>query len=515
MDKPLKRMDTPVSVIEQPKWGLYFPDPPATGSELLTLPLPDSVCVPLQQHTGAEAIPIVSPGEHVLTGQPIAEIRDGTLGARLHAPLSGTVSRIHDAAVPGRRNSLCVYIDSDGRDERWQGYPSHRNPLRLATRDLRQAVIDGGIVGLGGATFPAGVKLNRGSGVDTLILNGAECEPVISCDDALMANDSELMLLGAQIMMRILEADKCIIAIKQGMDTSLRTIKAALATLEDDRFHIALVPPVYPVGGEAQLIQILTGREIPAGGLPWDSGAICQNVATATAVARQLRSGEPQISRIVTVTGKGVCNPGNYLVRIGTPVTQLIAAADGYSQHTADQLIMGGPMMGVRFTDDSLPVTKACNCVYVPGADELPGKPGEKPCIRCGDCASVCPVNLQPQLLLQTLKTSDFEKLGTLGLPDCIECGCCDYVCPSHIPLTRHFIDGKQSLWEIAAEKRRAEKAGHRISERELRQQRDAEHHQHILEKQIEAVVDSEGAKQELQALLQRTTRKKDNKSQQ
>jgi len=503
-------MTVPVVVVAQPDWGIRFPERPTAGGELQILPLPSSVCVPLQQHTGAEAIPVVQPGEHVLTGQPIAEIRDHTLGAKLHAPISGTVTRIQSSAVPGRRESLSVFIESDGRDERWPNYLSRDNPLRLSTRELRQAVFEGGIVGLGGATFPAGVKLNPGSGVDILILNGAECEPIISCDEALMSNESPLMLLGAQIMLRILEADECIIAIKQGMDASFQAIKEALEKLQDDRFRIALVPPVYPIGGEAQLIQMLTDREMPSGGLPWDCGAICQNVATAAAVARQLTSGEPLISRIVTVTGKGVLNPGNFLARIGTPISELVAAAGGYSEQAAGSLVMGGPMMGIRLPGDSLPVTKACNCIYAPGIDELANKPAEKPCVRCGDCATVCPVNLMPQLLLQTLKVSDYERLGQLGLPDCIDCGCCDFVCPSDIPLTRHFIDARQNLWEISFEKRRAEKAARRISEREMRQKRDTDRREQSFEDQIHAVTDTEAAKQKLEALLQRVNQKAD-----
>ncbi len=503
-------MSAPVSVAAQPAWGLRFGDQPANPGELQTLPLPHSVCVPLQQHTGTEALPVVQPGEHVLTGQPIAEIRDRALGAKLHAPVSGTVTQICRSAVPGRKDCQSIYIESDGRDKRWPGYSGHTNPLRLATTELRQAVIEGGVVGLGGATFPAGVKLNPGSGVDTLILNGAECEPVISCDEALMTNDSAQMLLGAEIMLRILEADKCIIAIKQGMESSLRAVNAALDKLQDDRFRIVLVPPVYPVGGEAQLIQMLTGREIPAGGLPWDSGAICQNVATAAAVAHRLTAGEPLISRIVTVTGQGVRKPGNFLTRIGTPISELIAAAGGYSEMTPGSLVMGGPMMGIRLPNDSLPVTKACNCIYVPGANELTDKPAEMPCIRCGDCTDTCPVNLMPQLLAQTLKVSDYERLGQLGIQDCIECGCCDYVCPSHIPLTRQFIDAKQTLWEIAFEKRRAKKAARRIREREIRQQRDTSQREQLFEDQLQAVAESEAAKQELKALLKRVNQSAD-----
>ncbi len=498
----LNLMRVPLSKIARPGWGIAF-DTRGNSADLSALSLPERVCVPLQQHIGSAATPVVKPGDRVLTGQPLARAAANRLGAAVHAPLAGRVQAIARQPGPGR-TGLAVSIESDGTDERWPGYTAHRDPLRLSTSALRSAVVQGGIVGLGGATFPAGVKLNRGSGVDTLILNGVECEPVISCDDALMRTDVDAMLLGAQIMLRILEADSCIVALKDGMADALQTVTTALQTLADDRFSIAILPPVYPAGGEAQLIELLTGREIPAGGLPWDSGAICQNVATAAAVAHLLRSGEPLISRIVTVTG-AVVAPANFRVRIGTPISHLIAAAGGYTDTSSRQLIMGGPMMGIELPDDSLPVVKATNCIYVPTIDELPATAAELPCIRCGDCATACPAHLMPQLLLQAQATSDTERMQSLGLQDCIECGCCDYVCPSKIPLTRRFVAAKQELWDIAFEKRRAAKARERIAARTTRQQRQQQEQADQLAAQTHNVSDTDTAHQKLQELLQRT----------
>ncbi len=500
----------PVSRIAQPEWGIAF-DTRGNSADLINLPLPHRVCVPLQQHTGSAATPLVKPGDRVLTGQPLAETAANRLGASVHAPLAGWIQAIAPQPAPGRVG-LAVSIESDGTDERWPGYKAHRDPLRLSTSALRSAVIQGGIVGLGGATFPAGVKLNRGSGVDTLILNGVECEPVISCDDALMRTDADAMLLGAQIMLRILEADSCIVALKDGMPAALQTVTAALQELADDRFSIATLPPVYPAGGEAQLIELLTGREIPAGGLPWDSGAICQNVATAAAVAHLLQKGEPLISRIVTVAG-AVAAPGNFRVRIGTPVSQVIAAAGGHTNASSRQLIMGGPMMGIELADDSLPVVKATNCIYVPCSNDLPTAAAELPCIRCGDCATACPVHLMPQLLLQAQATSATERMQTLGLQDCIECGCCDYVCPSKIPLTSRFVAAKQELWEIAFEKRRAAKARERIAARETRLQRQQQEQANQLAAQTHNVSDTDTAHHELQELLKRTGADQDDQS--
>jgi len=504
---PPDDMRVPVKSIEAPEWGIRFNRDAALYPVLTlqTAPLPDRVRIPLQQHIGSEARSLVKEGDRVLSGQPIGRIGANRLGAHVHASVSGHVSRVGSAPAPGRRSGIAVDIEADGLDERWAGFNPHPRPLSLSTSGLRKAVIEGGVVGLGGATFPAGIKLNRGSGVETLILNGAECEPVIRCDDALIRHDTDGMLLGAQIMLRILEADSCVIALKEDMHAAIKNVNAALTELADDRFQIALVPSIYPVGGEAQLIQLITGREIPSGGLPWDSGAICQNVATAAAVATLLTKGEPLLSRIVTVTGAGIASPGNFTTRIGTSIEMLINAAGGYTPESAGKLVMGGPMMGITLDSDQLPVTKATNCIYVPGKKELAQKAEPVACIRCGDCATACPVSLMPQLLLQAHATSDFDRLQQLGLPDCIECGCCDYVCPSRIPLTQQFVSAKQQLWEIAFEKRRAKKASERIAARDSRKQRAAVELESTLEQQTRSVKTTADAQSELDALLKRT----------
>ncbi len=495
-------MKVVVDTIAPPDWGLDFSGAAHGSLPLRAAGLPRRVRVPLLQHTGRNAVPLITVGDRVSTGQPIGAIPEHSLGARVHAPVSGQVTDIAPGPLSGRNRSVpCITIESDGQDERWAGYHGHERPLSLATPALRRAIIEAGIVGLGGATFPAGVKLNRGSGVGTLILNGVECEPHINCDDALLRTDPASVLAGAQIMLRILEAGECIVALKQSGAAALTAMREAIAALDDDRFRIALLPDIYPTGGEAQLIQLLTGQELPAGGLPWDSGAICQNVGTAAAVARFLATGEPLISRIVTVTGGGVTEPVNLLARIGTPVADLIDAAGGYAGEPA-ALIMGGPMMGVPLADDSLPLTKAMNCLYVPSADELTPAAAEQPCIRCGDCATVCPANLMPQLLLEAGRTQDFGRLRELGLPDCIECGCCDYVCPSHIPMTGQFADGKQRLYEIAFEKRRGERAVRRFAARNERL--DGQGDAAAGQASLHDVSNAAAARDELSALLAR-----------
>lgn len=494
--------DSPVSA---PRWGVQFPlnAERAAGLPLLELPVPTTLVVGLQQHVGHVARPLVSVGDTVLTGQPIGAPRDHQLGARVHAPSSGTVIAIESRAMPGRAPAPAVVVATDGKDTPWTGYTPNPKPLRLSTSALRRAVIEGGIVGLGGATFPAGVKLNKGSGVATLILNGAECEPCMNCDDALIRSSVRPMLLGAQIMLRILEADRCLIAVKAGMRAAQDAIDQALADVGDDRLERVTVPAIYPVGGEAQLIELLTGTEIPTGGLPWDSGAICQNVATAAAVARFLTTGEPLIRRIVTVTGSGVQKPVNVLARLGTPLDALLAAAGGTTSKLS-RLVMGGPMMGVALEHSDLPVTKATNCLYVesgPAAEP----PQAMPCIRCGDCSTACPANLMPQLLLQAGAVNDLDRLKDLGLLDCIECGCCDYVCPSKIPLTAQFVAGKQAVWEQAREARRAARAGVRHAARTARLEATAAARAAELDAQSSAVTaDPQQAAAALQALLTR-----------
>jgi electron transport complex protein RnfC len=494
-------------VLAKPGWGISFPRPTATagGLPLHSMPVPEELIVSLHQNIGAAATALVKPGATVLKGEPIGAIPENGLGARVHAPTSGLVTAITPGAVPGQADAMCVHIRSDHQERSWPGYTAQADPLALPAKQLHTAVVEAGIVGLGGAQFPAGNKLDAG-GIKTLILNGVECEPRINCDDALMRYRAGEILLGAQIMLRILGADDCIVAVKSDTLTAIEQLRAALQELGDSRFRLALVPPVYPAGGEAQLVQLLTGREIPAGGLPKDIGMLCQNVGTAAAIARFLTRGEPLISRIVTVTGSGITSPVNIEARIGTPLNKLIEFAGGYTS-TATQLIMGGPMMGAGLSSDDLPVTKACNCIYVQALPATP-PPLEMPCIRCTDCATVCPVALTPQLLLQAKRTDDFTKLEQLGLSDCIECGCCDYVCPSHIPLTSNFIAAKQTQQNIAFENQRAIKAEARFNARAERLQIRDEERQQELDGQIaniDRVAANEGeSKDALRRLLQR-----------
>jgi electron transport complex protein RnfC len=312
---------------------------------------------------------------------------------------------------------------------------------------LRQHLELGGIVGLGGAVFPMSVKLDASAArrEPQVLLNGVECEPYISCDDMLMRERAQDVVLGASILLHALGAKTCIIAVEDDMPEAARALRSAVDRGHDERIQIAVVPRVYPAGGQRQLITTVFGVEVPYDALPTEIGILCQNVATAAAVARWVRDGQPLTSRIVTVTGDGVQQPANLEVRLGTPVASVIADCGGYTERMT-RLIMGGSMMGVALPHDELPVTKATNCVIAASALDLQPRAAEMPCIRCGNCSEVCPAILLPQQLHWYVQGRDLETLETYGLMDCIECGCCDYVCPSQIPLAERFREMKPVL---------------------------------------------------------------------
>ncbi|HUO83276.1 MAG TPA: electron transport complex subunit RsxC [Gammaproteobacteria bacterium] len=450
----------------------------STAEPVATAEPPAVAVLPLSQHAGAASVPIVAAGRRVLAGEPVARANDG-ISAPLHAPTSGTILAIEDRQVPrpGGPVEPCVILEADGRDQRYEGYEPVDDPQALAPAEIRRLVHEAGIVGLGGAVFPAAVKLEAGDRqpLDTLILNGAECEPYISCDDMLMRERAAHVVHGAQIMLHALSARCCLVAVEHDKPEAIAALKAAVRESGDDRFEVVSVTTAYPAGGERQLIQVLSGREVPAGGLPPDIGYMTQNVGTAAAVSDRFRHGRPLISRVVTVAGGGVASPRNFDARLGTPFAALIAAAGGYTDEAA-RLVMGGPMMGFALPDDALPVVKATNCIWVAGAADLRRTDDEMPCIRCAECARVCPAVLLPQQLYWYTRARDFEKVVDYAVFDCIECGCCDLVCPSHIPLVSYFRYAKNEIRGRDVQRERAARAQRRHAERNRRlAQRDAE----------------------------------------
>jgi electron transport complex protein RnfC len=441
----------------------------STATPIQVIPVPDQLILPIAQHVGQPAHPIVGIGENVLKGQLLAESY-GSLSAPIHAPSSGKVVAIEPWPVSRRYgdNAPCIVIECDGEDRAVQ-FPEETVPFNeLEPDSLLQKILQGGIVGLGGAVFPTGQKLMQAATMplDYLILNGVECEPYISCDDVLMREQAAEVLGGAQVLLHALRLNDCYVVIESDKPEAISAIGEALASLGDSRITLKQVPTIYPSGGEDQLVQLVTNREVPTGGLPTDVGCVVQNVGTSAAIYRWIFEGEPLISRVTTVTGPGVRTPMNVSARIGTTVADVIAFAGGYTEG-ANQLIIGGPMCGKSVTTDRVPLVKATNCVLV--LDEIVDPGEEKPCIRCGECATVCPIQLLPQQLFWYACADNETKLRSYGLTDCIECGCCDLVCPSHIPLTANFRNAKARIQELADEKARAERARLRFESRNER----------------------------------------------
>ncbi|MET0985432.1 MAG: electron transport complex subunit RsxC [Steroidobacteraceae bacterium] len=443
----------------------------STQQPIRILAPPAELVLPLDQHAGAPAVPIVNVGDIVAKGQPIAK-PGATLSAWLHSPVSGTVSAIELRATAHHEgaSALSIVIDNDGAETLYADNVPLGNYESLAPEALCEHIARGGIVGLGGAVFPTAVKLTRDDPERTfnLILNGAECEPYISCDDMLMRERARDIVLGAEIMLYAVQAQRCVIAIEGDKPQAEAAMRAALTEAADPRLELAILGTEYPAGGERQLIAAIDQREVPSGGLPQDVGVICQNVGTAAAVTRWIVNGEPLISRIVTVTGDGVQQPGNVEVRFGTPINKLISECGGYTD-AAQCLIMGGSMMGLAMPRDDLPVVKGTNCILVASAAELQPRAHEMPCIRCGECAQACPVALLPMELHFHTCSGDFDPLARLGLLDCIECGCCDYVCPSQIPLTQRFRQIKPALIEHLDRRLRAQHYRERFETRNAR----------------------------------------------
>ncbi len=445
----------------------------STAQAIQTVPVPAQLILPLAQHVGEPAQPVVSIGEQVLKGQLVAE-SDGALGAPVHASSSGKVVAIEPWPVVRRRGdpAPCVVIETDGEDRAIERAEIEPVFTALEPEALLAKILQGGIVGLGGAVFPTAQKLMQARTCDTefLILNGVECEPYISCDDVLMRERAAEVVSGAQILMHALRVDACFIVIESDKPEAIHRIGDALGQANDERIALKQVPTIYPSGGEDQLVQLVTNREVPSGGLPTDVGCLVQNVGTAAAIHDWVIGHEPLISRVTTVTGDGVRQPMNVRARIGTTVADVIAFTGGYGDR-AELLIMGGPMCGKSMSTDRVPVVKASNCILVTA--EPPATGPELPCIRCGDCAAVCPVQLLPQQLFRYACADDESKLRDFGLTDCIECGCCDLVCPSHIPLTADFRVAKGRIQELADEKARADRARRRFEARNERLERE------------------------------------------
>lgn len=442
--------------------------PPFHKEESNQLPIkqagiPKQIVLPVQQHIGKAAEVEVKVGDLVSKGQIIAHADPMSISANVHASSSGIVSAVEERALPhpSGLSGLCVVIDTDGKDD-WNDkkHEPYSDFESVDTEALLDRIKQAGIVGLGGAAFPTAVKLAGSSKakIKTLIINGAECEPYITCDDRLMREKSAEIITGINILQHMIKPDKCLIGIEDNKPEAISIMRKACKNQAD--IEVIAIPTIYPSGGEKQLIEIITGQEVPAGGLPLDIGLLGQNVGTIYSIYKAVVEGEPLLSRMVTVAGNGILEAQNFEVLIGTPFSYLAEQAGGYTK-MADHLIMGGPMMGYALQDDHIPIVKATNCALFISTTALNESSSNYanqptlPCIRCGKCMDVCPVNLLPQQLYWHIRAKDFEKAQDHNLKDCIDCGCCSYVCPSHIPLVDYYRFAKTEIrtQQLAQEK--------------------------------------------------------------
>ena len=435
-----------------------------------TAPLPSVLVVPLHQSIGGHPQPLVAAGERVLKGQRIGA-PDRWVSSAVHAPTSGTVLAVEEriAAHPSGLPTLSVVIEPDGRDE-WV----ERRPVdygALAPEQVREFLRDAGVVGLGGAVFPSHVKLTAAKSVpmEDLVINGAECEPFMTCDDLLMRERPEEIVRGAGIFRDLLRPQRVLIGIEDNKPEAVAAMQAAVKAVGEN-FEVVAVPTRYPAGGAKQLIRVLTGKEVPASKRSPEMGVQCFNVATAYTAWRAIAHGEPVISRIVTLTGN-VERPRNWEIRLGTPLRELLPLMQ--PKPDTDRYIMGGPMMGFEMPSLDAPIVKAANCIIAGSPGIFPPPEPEMPCIRCGACAEACPHELQPFEMYWFARAHNFGKTQEYNLFDCIECGCCSYVCPSHIPLVQYFRFAKSEIWAREREKSMADSAKARFEFRNERDERE------------------------------------------
>ena len=432
-----------------PKGGVH----PAEGkysanSAIEVLPLPKQVSIPIAQHIGAPSKPVVAKGDKVKVGDKIAE-STGFVSANIHSSVSGTVVKVDNVLDSTGYKRPCVIIDVEGDEwnESIDKSTDLKKEISLTDKEIINRINESGIVGLGGATFPSHVKLSvpDGKKIDVLIINGVECEPYLTSDHRLMLEKAEEMLVGIQILMKALGVSLALIGIENNKPDAIERLEKLVKDYPGIEVHALKVQ--YPQGGEKQLIKALINREVPSGGLPLDVGAVVHNVGTAFAVYEAVQKNKPLFERVVTLTGKSVTKPSNFMVRIGTPVSDLIEAVGGLPEDTG-KVINGGPMMGKALNSLDVPVVKGASGILIMPA-KLSQRKKEVNCIRCAKCVSVCPQGLEPYLLNRLVQLEKNDKLETDGVMDCIECGSCAYTCPAGLPLLDYIRLGKSRVSQI------------------------------------------------------------------
>ncbi len=432
-----------------PKGGVHpAEDKYSANNAIETLPLPKTVSIPIAQHIGAPSKPVVNKGDKVKVGDKIAESA-GFVSANIHSSVSGIVVKVDNVMDSTGYKRPCVVIDVEG--DEWNESIDRSTDLKkeisLTDKEIINKINESGIVGLGGATFPSHVKLSvpAGKRIDVLIINGVECEPYLTSDHRLMLEKAEEMLVGIQILMKALGVNSALIGIENNKPDAISHLDTLVKDYPGIKVHALKVQ--YPQGGEKQLIKALINREVPSGALPLDVGAVVHNVGTALAVYEAVQKNKPLFERVVTLTGKSVTKPSNFMVRIGTPVTDLVEAAGGLPEDTG-KIINGGPMMGKAVNSLEIPVVKGTSGILIMPAD-LSKRKKESDCIRCAKCVSVCPQGLEPYLLNKLALLEKNDKLETGGVMDCIECGSCSYTCPAGLPLLDYIRLGKSRVSQI------------------------------------------------------------------
>lgn len=413
-------------------------------------PLPDEIVIPLVQHTGAPCQPLVEKGAIVAAGQKIGE-SDAFISAPVHSSVSGTVTAVEYRMHFSGNKILSIVIKPDEQQKPFSS-KAKGNPSKLTPEDVRSRVKEAGIVGLGGAAFPTYVKLSPppDKPIDSVIINGCECEPFITCDHRNMLERSDEILFGLKTIMKTVGAEKGYVAVEENKEGAAHLLQEKVAA--DPQLQVVLLHTKYPQGAEKQLIKTMLNREIPSGKLPSEVGALVQNVGTTIAISEAVKYNKPLIERVLTVSGSGVNEPKNLRVKIGTPIEHLINYCGGFKGEPG-KVIMGGPMTGIAQADLTAPVVKGTSAILVFPREEVGlEKPAARSCIRCGRCVEVCPMHLIPSFIGIYANVEMWREVEKYRVLDCIECGSCAYVCPNKIPLIELI---KLSKLEILAKKRK------------------------------------------------------------
>ncbi|HHF4079245.1 TPA: electron transport complex subunit RsxC [Haemophilus influenzae] len=455
------------------KGGIHPPEMKSQSNSqpLRHLPLGTDFYIPLKQHVGTTGNLLIKEGDYVLKGQALTK-GDGLRMLPVHAPTSGTIKSIkpYVATHPSGLDEPTIHLQADSLDQ-W----IERNPIddfsTLSPEQLIHKIYQAGIAGLGGAVFPTAAKIQSAEQkVKLLIINGAECEPYITCDDRLMRERADEIIEGIRILRYILRPEKVVIAIEDNKPEAIEAIRKALQGAND--ISVRIIPTKYPSGATKQLIYLLTGIEVPSGARSSSIGVLMQNVGTMFAIKRAVINDEPLIERVVTLTGNKIAEKGNYWVRLGTPISQILSDV-GYQFDKYFPVFVGGPMMGLELPNFNAPVTKIVNCLLAPDYLEYAEPEAEQACIRCSSCSDACPVNLMPQQLYWFARSEDHKKSEEYALKDCIECGICAYVCPSHIPLIQYFRQEKAKIWQIKEKQKKSDEAKIRFEAKQARMERE------------------------------------------